>query len=156
MRCDGAASAVLQVIFSSSRVVIAPSASVLAPMIRGEPDMEGLLLGSRELLCLYSRISRTLVICSSLSELFLPGESVNCQMQGESVGWWSNITFIASQDGGGFQRGSVRHVTVASIRGPTRQVGRLQVQGRDTSRRCRLTGVRHTTSLPPTRVQCPL
>ena len=67
---------------ASSRVVIAPSASVLAPMIRGEPDMEGLLLGSRELLCLSSRISRTLVSCSSLSELYLLGESVSCQMQG--------------------------------------------------------------------------
>jgi hypothetical protein len=26
------------------------------------------------------------------------------------VGWWSNITFIDSEDGGGFQRGSARHV----------------------------------------------
>jgi hypothetical protein len=69
MRCDGAASAVLQVIFGSSGVVIDPRPSVLAPMIRGEPDMEGLLLGSRELLCLSSRISRPLVSCSQLSEL---------------------------------------------------------------------------------------
>jgi hypothetical protein len=46
MRRDGAVSAVLQVIFITSRVVIVPSASVLAPMNRGEPDMEGLLLGS--------------------------------------------------------------------------------------------------------------
>jgi len=61
------------------------------PLIRGEPDMVGLLLGSRELLCLSSRISRTLVICSSLSELYLPVD-------------------IASPDGGGFQRGSARHV----------------------------------------------
>ena len=77
-------------IFRSSRVVIAPSASVLAPMIRGEPDMEGLLLGSRELLCLSSRISRTLVSCSSLSELYLLGESVSCQMQGEL--WAGGVT----------------------------------------------------------------
>jgi hypothetical protein len=42
------------------------------------------------------------------------------------------------------------------IQGLTSQVGRLQVQGRDTSRRCHLTGARHTTSLPPTRVHCPL
>ena len=136
----------------TSGVVIAPSASTLAPMIRGEPDMVGLLLGSRELLYLSSRISRTLVSCSSLSELSLPGESVSCQIQGESVDWWSNITFIASQDGGVFQGGSARHTDVASIRGSTRQVGRLQVQGLDTSRRCHLTGERHTTSSPPTRV----
>jgi hypothetical protein len=66
------------------------------------------------------------------------------------------LHFIASEDGGVFQRGSARHVDVATIRDPTRQVGHLQVQGRDTSRRCRLTGTRHTTSLPFTRVQCPL
>jgi hypothetical protein len=53
--------------------------------------MVGLLLGSRELLCLFGRISRTLVSYSSLSELGLPGEVVSYQMQGESVGWWSNI-----------------------------------------------------------------
>ena len=35
------------------------------------------------------------------------------------------LHFIASQDGGVFQRGSARHVDVASFRGPTRQVGRL-------------------------------
>ena len=67
MRCDK------QEMGCSSGVVIAPSASVPAPMIRGEPDMEGLLLGSRELLCLSSRISRTLVSCSSLSELYFGG-----------------------------------------------------------------------------------
>ena len=33
---------------------------------------------------------------------------------------------------------------------------RLQVQGLDTSRRCRLTGSRHIMSLPSTRVPCPL
>ena len=32
-----------------------------------------------------------------------------------------------------FQGGSARHADVASIRGSTRQVGRLQVQGHDTS-----------------------
>ena len=102
---------------SSSGVVIAPSTSVLAPLIRGEPDMVGLLLGSRELLCLFGRISGTLVCCSSLSELCLPRDSASCQMQGESAGWWSNTTFIASQDGDFFQRGSARHVDVASFRG---------------------------------------
>jgi hypothetical protein len=81
MRCDR------EEMGCSSGVVIAPSASVLTPLIRGEPDMVGLLLGSRELLCLSSRISRTLVSCSSLSELSLPGESVSCQIQGGSVGW---------------------------------------------------------------------
>jgi hypothetical protein len=96
------------VIFDCSRVVIAPSASALAPMIGGEPDMEGLLLGSRELLCLSSRISRTLVSCSSLSELSLPGESVSCQIQGESVGWWSNF-ILSPHKTGGFFRGA-RHV----------------------------------------------
>jgi hypothetical protein len=46
-----------------------------------------------------------------------------------------------------------RHV----IQGPdTSSRVLLQVQGRDTSSRCRLTGARHTMSLPPTRVQCPL
>ncbi len=63
-------------IFGRSGVVIAPSASVLAPLIRGEPDIVGLLLGSRELLWLSSRISRTLVSCSSLSELYLPAEGL--------------------------------------------------------------------------------
>jgi hypothetical protein len=48
---------------------------------------EGLLLGSRELLCLSSRISRTLVSGYSLSELYFLGESVSCQIQGEYVGW---------------------------------------------------------------------
>ena len=103
------------------RVVISPSASVLAPMIRGEPDMEGLLLGSRELLCLSSRISRTLVSCSSLSELNLLGESVSCQMQGESVGWWSNF-ILSPRKTGGFFRGA-RHVT-----SPSRQSGARHVK----------------------------
>jgi hypothetical protein len=73
MRCDGAASVVLQVIFSSSGVVIAPSVSVLAPMIRGEPDMEGLLFGSRELLCLSSRgllLGSRELLCLSREELY--------------------------------------------------------------------------------------
>jgi hypothetical protein len=72
------------------------------------------------------------------------------------VGWWSNFILSSHKTGGGFQRGSTRHVTVTSFRGPTRQVGHLQVQGRDTSRRCHLTGARHTTTFPTTRVQCPL
>ncbi len=95
--------------------------------------------------------------CSSLSGLYLPGESVSCQMHGESVGWWSNI-ILCPRKTGIFQRGSARHVDVASFRGSTRQVGRLQVQGLDTSRRWHLTGARHLTLLPPqgpTRVQIP-
>jgi hypothetical protein len=139
LRYDGAASVVLQVIFSSSRVVIDPSASVLAPMIRGEPDMEGLLLGSRELLCLSSQISRTLVSCSSLSKLYLLGESVNCQMQGESVVWWSNF-ILSPRKTGGFFRGA-RHVTSSS-----------RQSGADTSSRPLTgTGARHVTSLPSDR-----
>jgi hypothetical protein len=83
-------------------------------MIRGEPDMVGLLLGSQELLCLSSRISRTLVSCYSLSELYLTGESVICPLQGESVDWWSN-TMLSS----------TRHVVVTW-------------QGFDTPRCCHL------------------
>jgi hypothetical protein len=55
------------------------------PNIRKEPDMVGLLLGSRELLCLSCRISRSFVNCSSLSESYLPGESANYRILGESV-----------------------------------------------------------------------
>jgi hypothetical protein len=92
---------------------------------------------------LSSRISRTLVSCSSLSELYLPGESVSCQIQGESVGWWSNITFIASQDGG-FSEGL----------GTSRR--RRVIQGPDTSSRPLTgTGARHVTSLPPDRGATP-
>ena len=101
--------------------------------------MEGLLLGSRELLCLSSRISRTLVSCSSLSELYLLGESVNCQMQGESVGWWSNF-ILSPRKTGGFFRGA-RHVTSTS-----------RHSGADkSSRPLTGTGARHVTSLPPDR-----
>jgi hypothetical protein len=53
-------------------------------------------------------------------------------------------------------KSETRHVNVVSFRDPTRQVGRLQVQGLDTSCPCHLTGARHHTSLPPTRVQYPL
>ena len=101
--------------------------------------MEGLLLGSRELLCLYSRISRTLVSCSSLSELSLLGESVSCQMQGKSVGWWSNF-ILSPRKTGGFFRGA-RHVTPTS-----RQSGADK-----SSRPLTGTGARHVTSLPPDR-----
>ena len=55
------------------------------PIDQGGPDMVGLLLGSREPLYLSSQISRTLVSCSSLSELYLPRESASCQKQGESA-----------------------------------------------------------------------
>jgi hypothetical protein len=44
--------------------------------------MVGLLLGSRERLWLFRRISRTLVSYSSLSELCFPGESASCQVKG--------------------------------------------------------------------------
>jgi hypothetical protein len=75
--------------------------------------MEGLLLGSRELLCLSSWISRTLVSRSSLSDLYLLGQSISYQMQGESVGWWSN--FILSprkkvKSAAYRYRGATRHV----------------------------------------------
>jgi hypothetical protein len=117
--------------------------------------MEGLLFGSRELLCLSSRISRTLVSCSSSSELYLLGESVSCQMQGESSA--GGVTsFYRLVRRGGFSEGLGTSRRRRVIQGPTRQVGRLQVQGRDTPRRCHLTGTRHTTSLLSTRVHCPL
>ena len=114
----------------TSGVVIAPSALELAPVIRGEPDMVGLLLGSRELLRLSSRISRTLVGCSSLSELYLPGESTSCPTRGMSLVWWSNIIFLLARRGV-FQGGSTRRVDLTS-----RQ--RRVKQGLDTSRRYRL------------------
>ena len=114
----------------------------------------GLLLGSRELLWLFGRISGTFVHCISLSELCLPGESASCQIQGESADWWSSTTIIASQDVGGFQRDSARHVDVASFRG--RHVKSAAYKYRDSTRHVHLTGSRHHTSLPPTRVQCPL
>jgi hypothetical protein len=99
--------------------------------------------------------SRTLVSYSSLFDLGLPGESVSYQMQGESVGWWSNTILLPRKTGGGFR--GARQVTSTSRQGPdTSSCGRLQVQGLDTSRRCRLTGARHLTSSPPIRVQCPL
>jgi hypothetical protein len=123
----------------SSGVVIAPSASTLVPLIRGQPDMVGLLLGSRELLYLSRRISRTLVIFNSLSEFSLPGESVICQIQGKPLGWWSNIILSPRKTGGVF-RGS-RHVTSTS-----------RHSGADkSSRPLTGTGARHVTSLPPDR-----
>jgi hypothetical protein len=127
----------------SSGVVIAPSVSTLAPLIRGEPDMVGLLLGSRELLCLSSRISRTLVSCRSLSELYLTGESVSCQIQGNT--WAGGVTSLLSpRKTGGVFRGA-RHV------GTSRR--RRVIQGTDTSSRpLPGTGARHVTSLPPDRV----
>jgi hypothetical protein len=114
MRCDS------EEMGFSSGVVIAPSASALAPLIRGEPDMVGLLLGSRELLCLSSRISRTLVRCISLSGLSLAGESIRCQIQGESVGWWCNTILSPRKTGGGFR--GARHVTSTSRHSGARHV----------------------------------
>jgi hypothetical protein len=104
------------------QVVIAPSTSatsVLTPLIRGEPDMVGLLFGSRELLCLFDRISGTLVRYSSLSELCLPGESASCQIPGASVGWWSNILFFTRKTGcfsGGLGTSRRRRVNQVSRR----------------------------------------
>jgi hypothetical protein len=95
--------------------------------------MEGLLVGSPELLCLSSRISRTLVSCNSLSELYLLGESVSCQMQGESsAGGVTSFYRLARR--GGFSEGlgtsrrrrvnQGRHVKLAAYRyrGATRHV----------------------------------
>jgi hypothetical protein len=101
--------------------------------------MEGLILGSRELLYLSRRISGNLVSSNSLSDLSLLGESVTYQIQGESVVWWSNI-ILSPRQTGGFFRGS-RHVT-----SPSRQ------SGTDKSSRPLIgTGTRHVTSLPPDR-----
>jgi len=102
--------------------------------------MVGLLLGSRELLYLSSRISRTLVSCSSLSELSLPGESISCQIQGESVGWWSNFILSPRKTGGVFR--GTRHVT-----SPSRHSGARHVKSWPLTS----TGARHVTSLPPDR-----
>jgi hypothetical protein len=150
LTCDGPTSDVLSYVVSpydelfrgaipltrsSSRVVIAPSASVMVPVIRGEQDMVGLLLGSRELLCLFGRISRTLVSCSSLSEFGFPGESARYQMQGESVCWWSNPIYRLVTRGG-FSEGLGTSPRCHVTQGPdTSSRGRLQVQGRDTSER---------------------
>jgi hypothetical protein len=114
MRCEPRQARVRQ-------VEIAPSTSVLAPLIRGEPDMVGLLLGFRELLRFFGWISRTFVSYSSLSELCFPWESAICLMQVESVGWCGNIIFLFTRRDV-FQEGSARHVDVASSRGSTRHV----------------------------------
>jgi hypothetical protein len=79
------------------------------------------VLGSRELLCLFGRISGTFVRYSSLSELCQPGQPASCRMRVDSLGWWSNIIFLLARRGV-FQGGSARHVDVASSRGSTRQV----------------------------------
>ena len=114
-----------------------------SPLIRGKTDMVGLLLGSRELLCLFGRISGTFLLYNSLSELCLPGESASCQMQGKSVGCWSMITFLLAR------RGVFQGVTSTSRQPGARHIPSLPPTG---------TGARHVTSLPPTRarVQCPL
>jgi hypothetical protein len=153
--CDCAAcDPLLHAIFGKFGSRNCPSASVW-PIDQGVTDT-GLLLGSRELLCLFGRISRSLVSCSSLSELGLPGESVSYQMQLESVGWWSNI-ILSPRKTGEFFRGA-RHVTSPSRHPGARHVKSLPLTG---------AGARHVTlwpldrgsthpSLPPTRVQCPL
>ena len=69
----------------------------------------------------------------------LLGESISYQMEGESVGWWSNFILSPRKTGGVFR--GVRHVT-----SPSRQ------SGTDTSSRPLTgTGTRHVTSLSPDR-----
>jgi hypothetical protein len=69
----------------------------------------------------------------------LLGESISYQMEGESVGWWSNFILSSRKTGGVFR--GVRHVT-----SPSRQ------SGTDTSSRPLTgTGTRHVTSLSPDR-----
>ncbi len=66
------------------------------------------------------------------------------------------INTLERERRGGFSEGLGTSRRRRVNQGPTSQVGRLQVPWRDTSRHCHLTGVRHITSLPPTRVQYPL
>ena len=101
---------------SSSGVVIAPSTSVLAPLIRGEPGMEGLLLGSRELLYSFGRLSGTLVRYSSLSELAGRGNPRTVECRGNPLAGGVSSFYLLTRRGG-FQGGSARHVDVASFRG---------------------------------------
>ena len=85
------------------------------------------------------RILGTLVRYSSLSELCSPGESVSCRMQGESVGWWSNI-ILSPLKKWVFSRGLVTSRRRRVIQGlDTSRRCHPQIQGYDTSRRCRLT-----------------
>jgi hypothetical protein len=104
---------------------------ILVPVIKGEPDMVGLvetdMVGSRDFLCLFGRISRTLVIFNALSELGLPGESMSYQIQGESVDWWSDIILSSHKTGGVFRR--ARRVTSTSCHSGTRHVKSWSLTG---------------------------
>ena len=146
----------LQVIFGNLSSRNCPQYFGTGPIDQGGTRHGGSALGSRELLCLFGRISGTLACYSSLSELCLPGESASCRMQGESAaGGVTSFYRLASR--GGFSGGLGTSRRRRVIQGHDKSSRcRLQVQGPDTSRRCRLTGARHITSLPPTRVQCPL
>ncbi len=140
--CDCAAcDLLLQVIFGKFRSRNCPQYFGTGPIDQGGTRHGGLLLGSRELLCSFDRISGTLVRCSSLSELSLPGESVSCRIQGESVGWWS-ISILSPRKTGGVFRGA-RHVTSTSCHPGARHVKSFLLTG---------TGTRHFTSLPSDRV----
>ena len=57
----------------------------LASLIRREPGLGGLPLGSRELLCLFGRIPRTPASLPLVIRAYLSGESASCQTKGESV-----------------------------------------------------------------------
>ena len=76
-------------------------------------------------------------------------------MEGESVGWWSNIILYHKTGCISGRLGTLRRSRV--IQGhDTSSRYHLQIQGLDTSPCCYLTGARHITSLSPTKVQCPL
>ena len=84
----------------------------------------------------------------------MPGESAECRGNRLAGG---STSFYLLTIRGGFSGGLDTSRRRRVIQGhDTSSPCRLQVQGPDTSRRCRLTGARHITSLPPTRVQCPL
>ena len=94
--------------------------------------------------------------CSSLSGLCLPGESVSCRMQGIplAVGVTSFCRLVRRVFFPGGLGTSRRRRVIQGTDTSSRV--HLQVHVRHTSRRYRLTGDRHITSLPSTRVQCPL
>jgi hypothetical protein len=100
--------------------------------------MEGLLLGSRELLCSFGRISGTLIRYSSLSELAGRGNPRTVEYRGNPFsGGVSSFYRLARR---GFFRGA-RHVTSTS-----------RHSGADTSSRPLTgTGAQHATLLPPDR-----
>ena len=130
----------LQVVFRNLSSRNCPQYFGTGPIDQGGTRHGGSALGSRELLCLFGRISGTLACYSSLSELCLPGESASCRMQGESAaGGVTSFYRLASR--GGFSGGL----------GTSRR--RRVIQRHDKSSRCRLQvqGARHVTSLPSDR-----